>query len=309
MRATVAICTWNRSSSLRRTLEGMCKLTIPGNVEWEILVVNNRSTDETDAVIASFNGRLPIQRLWEGRPGTSYARNRALQAATGDYILWADDDILVGEEWLSAYLNAFARWPKAGLFGGPITPVFEGEPPHWLTDVMYLIGPVYGQQDLGSEPVRLTPEILPLGPYGGNMAMKRDVLLRFPFDVSVGPRHASYATGEESEVMMRMLHEGVEGWWTPDPRVGHWIPKRSQTPRYVRRWFVGCGKGEVRLQNQTAMNLAERPCRLFKRALRYELRYRIRRHRVPSNEWILDLMHAGKMHGIILGIAATRAGR
>jgi glucosyl-dolichyl phosphate glucuronosyltransferase len=309
MRVTVAICTWNRCHSLRRTLERMVRMRVPEDLEWELLVVNNRSTDETDETVDSFQGRLPVRRSWEPEPGLSNARNRALAEATGDYLIWTDDDVLVDDDWLAAYVRAFRRWPDADLFGGPIEPLFEGEPPAWILRVMHWIGPVFGQQTLGEEPVRLTPEILPLGPYGGNMAMRRSALRRFPFDPSLGVRHGEYATGEETQVMARMLEAGLEGWWTPEPRVGHWIPRSSQTPRYVRRWFVGCGKGEVHLGDQSALRLAKRPYRLLKKALRFEMRYRLRRYRTPPEEWVMDLMHAGKMHGIILGLAQMRTGR
>src|SRR3954447_7341754 len=92
---SVAVCTWNRCESLRRTLEVMTGLKVPDGVDWELLVVNNNSTDATDTVVRSFTARLPVQLLHERIAGLSYARNRAIQAATGDVMLWTDDDVLV----------------------------------------------------------------------------------------------------------------------------------------------------------------------------------------------------------------------
>src|SRR5207253_11169792 len=100
MHATVAICTWNRSQLLRQTLDQFLDLAIPAGMTWELLVVNNNSTDDTDVVLAEFESRLPLRRLFEREPGLSHARNAALAAATGDYILFTDDDVLIAQSWL-----------------------------------------------------------------------------------------------------------------------------------------------------------------------------------------------------------------
>ena len=129
---TVVVCTWNRAASLARTLDGMTRLAVPDGVAWELLVVNNRCTDDTDAVIASFDGRLPIRGTHESVPGLANARNRGIAEAAGAYVAWTDDDVLVDERWLAGYCAAFRRWPEASVFGGPIEPEFEGEPPAWI---------------------------------------------------------------------------------------------------------------------------------------------------------------------------------
>src|SRR4051812_25844630 len=106
LRFTVAICTWNRSALLAQALEQMTRLQVPAGVTWEVIVVNNNSSDVTDTVIASFEGRLPIRRVFEPAQGKSHALNRAVAESRGDYILWTDDDALVDEGWLAAYVLA-----------------------------------------------------------------------------------------------------------------------------------------------------------------------------------------------------------
>src|ERR1051325_11089380 len=83
---TIAICTFNRAESLRRTLRSLAELRVLNHVAWEIIVVNNNCTDNTDDVIASFSDRLPIRREFEPQRGLSCARNRAVKAAEGSYI-------------------------------------------------------------------------------------------------------------------------------------------------------------------------------------------------------------------------------
>src|SRR5690349_14130582 len=102
MMITVAICSLNRAESLRRTLTSLTAMRIPADLAWETLVVNNEGTDHTDQVIDSFVGRLPIRRAMEPRRGLSNARNRAIDEARGDYIIWTDDDVVVDPSWLAA---------------------------------------------------------------------------------------------------------------------------------------------------------------------------------------------------------------
>ena len=113
---TVAICTWNRAPLLDRTLVEMRKLRIPPGVEWELLVMNNNCTDNTDQVIARHADHLPIRRLFEPKQGLSNARNCTVRAAEGEFLLWTDDDVLVDPKWLESYVDAVQRWPTASVF-------------------------------------------------------------------------------------------------------------------------------------------------------------------------------------------------
>ena len=118
MLVTVAICTLNRAESLRRTLDSLVAMHLLTGFSWEVLVVNNNCTDHTDDVIKDFTDRLPVRRLFEPQQGQSRARNCAIDAAKGDYIVWTDDDVVVDPGWLIAYVDAFRRWPNAAVFGG-----------------------------------------------------------------------------------------------------------------------------------------------------------------------------------------------
>src|SRR5215218_6626003 len=102
----------------------MTKLAVPPDLSWELIVVNNNSTDETDAVVLSFEHRLPIKLVQERTPGLSYARNRALHAATGEIILWTDDDVIVARDWISRILDGFDAQAADVVFG-PSTPIWQ----------------------------------------------------------------------------------------------------------------------------------------------------------------------------------------
>src|SRR4051794_24769648 len=150
MRVTVAICTWNRARSLDRTLKAFAGLRIPAGVTWELLVVNNNSTDDTDQVIAAHAAALPVRGLTEKRPGKSYAANAAIAAATGELILWTDDDVLVDPEFLAAYVTAANERPDAAFFGGTVEPLFEGSTPPWIERHVEFLSEVYALARYGA---------------------------------------------------------------------------------------------------------------------------------------------------------------
>src|SRR6202030_3038576 len=96
--ATVALPTYNRAELLRQTLEGVTRQNYPAG-EFEILVIDNNSTDATAEVVASFAARSPApRRVVETKQGLNHARNRAIDEARGEVIVFGDDDILVSPD-------------------------------------------------------------------------------------------------------------------------------------------------------------------------------------------------------------------
>ena len=143
MLITVAICTFNRAESLRLTLDSLAGMQVPDDLSWEIVIVNNNSTDHTDDVISEYVGPLPVRREFEPRPGKSNAQNRAIDVAKGDYIVWIDDDVLVDAGWLTAYMEAFRCWPEAAVFGGRIKPRYEAPVEKWVIESEAVLGGPY----------------------------------------------------------------------------------------------------------------------------------------------------------------------
>ena len=300
-RLTVAICTWNRAELLRATLCNITRLEIPGSLEWELLVVNNNSNDATETVLEEFSDRLPLRRLWEPRPGVSYARNLAVLEAAGDYILWTDDDVHPDTNWVRAYLNAFQRWPEAALFGGPITPWFEGTPPPWLERVLPAVGSAFAQRDLGDTPLPLdaTREVLP---FGANFAVRMREQRRFPYHEKLGRKAGGLLGGEEMAVMAHVLKSGCSGWWVPDAPVRHYLPKSRQTRSYLRKYFAGMGEfWTTSGAGFEGPSVCGAPRYLWKEAIVEELRYRVHLLTRPPEKWIHTLVDSsvlwGELHG------------
>ena len=303
---SVVICTWNRADLLRRTLEQMTHLSIPSDLSWELIVVNNNCSDDTDAVLESFQNRLPLVRLFEEKAGKSYAANLAVEVAKGDYIVWTDDDVLVDPDWLRAYADAFNKWPAASIFAGAIDPWFEGTPPRWLSEVFDQVANAYAALDHGPIGFALDRETYP---YGANMALKRASHLREPYDTRLGPRPNSGIRGEEMMLVRRLLANGDTGRWVPEARVRHFIPTKRQTLPYLQEYFFGSGEvlGMVGEKEADQRLVFGRPLWLWKEAVVSELGYRFGRIFRQPREWIGAFKTANVARGRLKTYASARA--
>jgi glycosyltransferase involved in cell wall biosynthesis len=235
MRVCVAICTWNRSALLDRTLAAMHALRIPEGVEWDLLVINNNCTDDTEDVIARHVPHLPLRHILEPRQGTSHARNRAVDEVTGELTLWTDDDVLVDREWMAAYVDAAARWPDAVFFGGSIAPWFETDPPAWIERLFpRLHSPyvIFDRDEIGTRP--MAPDESPVC---ANAAFRTGILKQFRFDARFGKTGSSSVTGEETDLVGRMKEAGHGGVWVGDAKVSHYISRSRLTERYIYDWY------------------------------------------------------------------------
>ena len=126
---SVTLCTWNNSKRLAITLDAIAQCEIPEGLDWELVVVNNNSPDDTEAVVQQFVDRLPITYVFEGKQGLSNARNAGLAAATGKWVLFTDDDVRPYRQWIAAYWQAIQENGDAYFFGGPLESEFEGPLP------------------------------------------------------------------------------------------------------------------------------------------------------------------------------------
>ena len=239
-RLTVAVCTRNRADSLADALEHLCALAIPEGVWWEVVVVDNGSTDHTKEVLARFANRLPLRSDQESKPGVSNARNRALSVAQGDFVLWIDDDVMVDPHWLEAHLRGMRGYPDAVTFGGPVRPRLEGTPPDWLLRGMDEFASVYCAIDLGPHEVRFDPSGQQI-PFGSNYSIRRDAALRIGYDPNLGPGSPIAPLGDETVLIRKMLSDGAYGMWLPDALVDHVIPAGRQTLAYLGRYFSAYG--------------------------------------------------------------------
>ncbi len=246
---TIAICTWNRSAMLDRIL-GMCRaLEVPAGVEWELMVVNNNCSDDTDDVIAKHAAALPMRRAFEPQAGIAHARNRALVEASGELILWTDDDMAVPPDWMKQYLAAAECFPDASLFGGPIRGWFaedvtEKQKQFTLKNIAHL-SPMFGLIDFGPEVRELRPgEFF----FSGNMALRTAAARKHRFDGRFGRvGRAGLLGGEETLFLQQMRERGERGVWVGNAHAEHYIPAERLTRDYAWNYFKALGRTQARI--------------------------------------------------------------
>lgn len=246
MNISVIICTYNRVESLRRTLETCCLLHIPTDVTWELIVVDNNSTDRTKDVCREFIGKLPIRYVFEAQQGKSFALNHSIVVASGELLFFTDDDVDLDKMWIAATLAAANRHPEAGFFGGKIIPKWETPPPRWLADhSAQMLSGVAVHYDQGPSERYLVSDSEVF--MGANLAFRREIFMNgCRFREDLGPNTSDQVRGEESKLLTQLLHDGCKGVYVPKAIVHHRNPRNRMTERYVREWFIGYGMSEVR---------------------------------------------------------------
>jgi len=244
-RLSVAICTFNRAASLERTLDSLAAAT-PPPAPWELLVVDNNSTDATRAVAQAFMARLPLRYVFEPVQGLSAARNRALATFSGEWLLFTDDDVRVDGGWLNAYARAFAAFPAAAFFGGRVVPAWPDAPPRWLGErPLALLDGLLVWYDRGAQTRLLAPDE-PL-PYGASFALSRAAIDgQSGFRRDLGVVGSEPGRGEESEFMQRLRAGGEAGVYVGEALAHHMTDTRRLRLGYLYRYGVQKGVAERR---------------------------------------------------------------
>ena len=183
MFVTVTIQTYNHAKTLAITLESLRILRCPNGSDYEILVVNNNSSDDTADVIQRYAKILAprLHSIFESRQGLSHARNRALKEAKGEIVCFTDDDVRVDPEWLIVITEAFKKY-DASIVGGRSYLIFpEGmQKPEWLTERFEKF---WSRLDYGDEVLVGTDKDL----YGLNFSILKEAALKVGgFDSNLG---------------------------------------------------------------------------------------------------------------------------
>ncbi|NJL30594.1 MAG: glycosyltransferase family 2 protein [Phycisphaerales bacterium] len=227
MKLTVGIATWNRAELLAQTLEGLTKLRVPQDVQWEVLVCDNNSTDHTRSIVEKeiASGRLPLRYLHEPRQGQGNAHNHIVAEMTGDWLMILDDDVLVDPDWMVVYVQAIGRYPAAGCLAGQVLPWTQWEPrgsrAYLLEQFPWVQAVLRFETDI--------PVTRGCGkyPHGPNMAFRADVLREKSFDPHKGMKGKQRGLGEDTDYALSVVDRGYQAWLVAANKVRHYIPSRA----------------------------------------------------------------------------------
>jgi glucosyl-dolichyl phosphate glucuronosyltransferase len=291
---SVILCTYNRSAYLSNALASLAASTLPESTDWEVLVVDNNSSDQTREVIERFCVRYPnrFRYLRETRQGKSHALNLGIKEASGGVLAFTDDDVVVDSDWLHNLTQAIDGKLVAGA-GGKILPERKFESPKWL--------PTRGKYPLA--PLAFFDPAQPAGPltdtpFGANMAFHRRMFEEhggFRTDLGPKPGAGSPEKSEDSEFGHRLLNAGECLRYEPSAVVYHVVPESRLTKEYFLAWWFDKARADVRAfgRPQSARwRVAGVPLHLFRRLTACTLRWMSaiepsRRFSCKVNVWAL----------------------
>ncbi len=267
MRISVIVCTFNRCATLAKALESLAASTLEKSVDWEVLVVDNNSRDQTREVVEDFRSQDPsrFQYLFEPQPGKSHALNAAIRHAKGEILAFMDDDVTVEPNWLQNLTATLHNGEWTGS-GGRIIPAWTCSPPRWLSlKGRHTLGPLVAF-DLGSEACQLKEP-----PFGTNMAFRKEMFEKYGgFRTDLGPRPASEIRNEDTEFGARLLSAGERLRYEPSAVVYHPVPDNRMKKEYFLTWWFHKGEANIRqfgVRSGTKYWVAGIPLYLFRNLL------------------------------------------
>lgn len=254
MKITVILCTLNRCQSLAKTLEGVAASRLPESVEWEVLVVDNNSTDRTAEVVEDFCRRYPgrFRYVFEPKPGKSFALNTGIRQAQGDVLAFLDDDVTVDPRWLGNLTAPLKEGEWAGT-GGRTLLAEPFEPPPWLAlgKPYHMGGVLAAMCDLGDQACEIEPS---RAPYGVNMAFKKAMFEKyglFRTDLGPSPNRRVPRPNEDTEFGRRLMAKGERLRYEPSAIVYHPVPKERVRKDYFLTWWFDYGRALIREKGES----------------------------------------------------------
>ena len=245
--ATVLICTYNRCNLLGETLDAIAKSRTA--LAWDVVVVDNNSTDQTRSVVESRQPHYPVslRYLFEPRQGNSFGLNTGIAATRATIIAFTDDDVRVAEEWLQEGCAPMLSNPSIDYTGGPVRPIWEAPPPPWVDQTRSDLWGTLAILDYG--PTSFEFEERKRVPLGANMAVRRTLFDRVGnFDTDLGRVGNSLRGQAQAEFFCRSRNAGARGVYVPAMAVEHHVPASRLTRSYFRRWWFMKGSGRHRLE-------------------------------------------------------------
>jgi glycosyltransferase involved in cell wall biosynthesis len=212
---SIILCCHNSEKRLPEVLESLSFQKGINDLRWEILVVNNASTDNTVRVAEEYRDKylLPVKILNEPQAGLSFARMTGIKASVYSFICYVDDDNRLDENYISTAYRLMTNHEEIGLVGGCGSPVFESEPPFWFDKFQraYAVGPQ------GEKAGYMTGEIKTL--YGAGVTLRKSAWLKmesngFTYHVT-GRKGKSLSSGEDSELCYAIQLSGYKLWYDP----------------------------------------------------------------------------------------------
>jgi glycosyltransferase involved in cell wall biosynthesis len=242
---SVVLCTYNRAAELEQSLAALAAQQVPTDVDWELVLINNNSTDDTEAVCRRFSAMAPtrVTYLFEAQQGLSKARNTGVAAARGEIVAFTDDDVSPAPDWVRRIVRIL-KDPALDGVGGRILPIWSTPPPPWLDAHLRARLAILESTERRIVTVddRHRPTGIPI--YGANMAFRRELFGEIGgFVTTLSASGTKLYRGGDVNLVRRAIEAGKTILYDPGLVVFHRIPPSRMRRGYFRRWAFDNGEG------------------------------------------------------------------
>ncbi|HJV20787.1 MAG TPA: glycosyltransferase [Sediminibacterium sp.] len=240
---SVVICTYNRANYIEEALNSLYHQTLPKS-RFEVIVVNNNSTDHTAEVCRQFIATHPdasFTYMNENRQGASFARNTGAAVARSPLLCFMDDDAVAAPDYLEKIVTFFEQYPDAGGLGGRIIPRYIPAEPEWMS---HFVSSLVGNFDYSKTVTVFSPHKYPLE---SNMVIRKaDFDAVNGFNTALpGVKGTLRIGGEGKEFFLKLKALGRVIYYDPAIQVEHVVETKKLTPEYMYRVASGIGRGEM----------------------------------------------------------------
>lgn len=232
MDISILIATYRRPDSLAATLRSVVTCAFRTD-DFQVIVCDNAGDERTRGVCDRFSDEMPLEYLVETAPGKNNALNAGLKLATGELLLFTDDDVLVGTNWMSSMWEAANDYPRHNVFGGPVLPEWPENFPTYLRESRYR-GVCFGIVNLDA----VTGPDPDFSPFGTNMGVRRTVFdAGMQYNPDIGPTRGSYIMGSETSLVRELTKHGDVPVYVSGSSVIH----RIRPEQASLGWLLGRG--------------------------------------------------------------------
>jgi len=242
-KVSIIMATYNRNDLLKQTLQGLVDMDT-SDLDWEVILVDNAGSEETTRCSASFSTSLPLKFIVETAPGKNNALKTALGHASGDLLIFTDDDIIPDPSWVKSLIDAASRWEEADLFGGRILPKYPEGMTAQIIDDSFFMQTAYVIADWNLKEGEFDAGRI----WGPNMMVRRRVFDQgLMFNTNIGPTGNNYIMGSETEFLKRASKAGHTAIYVPSALVYHQIRPEQLTHSWLYGRAFRLGRASVYL--------------------------------------------------------------
>ena len=236
---SVVICTYNNADSLSITLQQVLSQNVANPELVEVVVINNNSSDNTAKVLENIQiTGFTFKHYFEARQGISHARNTGFEKASGEYILYTDDDAEIPQYWLEKYLHKLTTHNIDCMFG-KISIVWDMPPPWWYETERYQ--GLFAALDYGDAEFKVITKQHPF--LSKNVCIKKSCLIEIGgFDPTLGRKGKILTGGEEILAFYRLIEAKKSIYYYPHITVGHRLKPREYSEENITNQYLACAK-------------------------------------------------------------------